>query len=62
MPEDRPYRPGTGRERALNELRIGARRQFDLDVVGALLRLDQYGALEHVDSTFPPEWMELETA
>lgn len=55
MREDRPYRAGQTREYALRELRLGARRQFDLHVVAALLALDERHRLEALDSTFPED-------
>jgi diguanylate cyclase (GGDEF)-like protein len=39
MITDRPYRPAMTQEQAIAELRAGARRQFDPDVVEALLDL-----------------------
>ena len=38
MTSDRPYRPALASDEASEELRRGAGRQFDADVVEALLR------------------------
>ena len=45
MTTDRPYRPGLPREQARAELVRGMGRQFDEDVVRAVLDLDQHGLL-----------------
>ncbi|MFN8558589.1 MAG: response regulator [Dehalococcoidia bacterium] len=45
MRERRPYRGALEVARAVEELRANARSQFDLDVVGAFLRLHAAGAL-----------------
>jgi putative two-component system response regulator len=60
--EDRPYRPGCTKQRCLTELRFGARRQFDLEVFGALLDLDQQGVLDALDQAFPQDLPILQVA
>jgi putative two-component system response regulator len=55
MRERRPYRQPLRRDDALNEIRIGARRQFDLEVVRVLLQLAENGELDRLDSEFPEE-------
>lgn len=53
MREHRPYRKGMSMDRTLNQLRIGAHHQFDLQIVGALLYLYERGILEEADRQFP---------
>jgi putative two-component system response regulator len=55
MREKRPYRKGLTADRALTEIRIGARRQFDLHVVGALTELSSEGVLATLDGEFPQD-------
>jgi len=62
MREHRPYRRGMPKERALAEIRLGARRQFDLHMVSALLELDRSGRLERLDDDFPQDLLELRSA
>ncbi len=53
MREPRPYRRMMPKDRALGEIRINARRQFDLHVVSALLQLDHAGVLQELDERYP---------
>jgi putative two-component system response regulator len=48
MYEDRPYRKGLSADQILTELRIGARRQFDLHVVSALFDLYAAGRVDRI--------------
>jgi putative two-component system response regulator len=48
MYEDRPYRKGLSQDRIMNELRIGAQRQFDLHVVSALFDLFASGRIDRI--------------
>lgn len=62
MREHRPYRPSLSQDRALGELHIGARRQFDLHVVSAMVDLHRSGRLDQIDAHFPEDVVEFHVA
>ena len=58
MRENRPYRRAMTQEWALAEVRVNARRQFDMHVVAALLALAERGELDRLDREFPQDLLD----